>query len=74
MSTQKRIQVPDGLREALLEFSIAYLLEQPGDVIDFAVEFFSKKQDERKATKFSGEPLSPDEESVISQDDGEYRF
>lgn len=71
MSTQKRIQVPDGLRDVLLEFSIAYLLEQPGDVVDFAVEFFTKLQESRRAQFVPAkEPLSPDEESVISQDEG----
>jgi len=45
---KQRIQVPDSLRDVLLEFSIAYLLEQPGDVVDYAVEFFSKLQESRK--------------------------
>lgn len=71
MSSQKRIQVPDGLRDVLLEFAIAYLLEQPGDVVDFAVEFFTKLQkDKRAQVAQPREPLSPDEESIISQDDG----
>lgn len=79
MSNQKqRIQVPDSLRDVLLEFSIAYLLEQPGDVIDFAVEFFTKLQENRRSTivPSSGtlnaqELQSPDEDSVLSQEDGE---
>lgn len=71
---KQRIQVPDALREVLLEFSIAYLLEQPGDVVDYAVLFFTKLQESRKAaaavSAYQREPSSPDE-SVISQDDGE---
>ncbi|XP_055536403.1 cAMP-dependent protein kinase type II regulatory subunit isoform X1 [Wyeomyia smithii] len=64
-----RIQVPDGLRDVLLEFSIAYLLEQPGDVIDYAVEFFSKLQENRKTTMItSNEPVSPDE-SIMSHEE-----
>uniref|UniRef100_A0A1A9WT70 RIIa domain-containing protein n=1 Tax=Glossina brevipalpis TaxID=37001 RepID=A0A1A9WT70_9MUSC len=44
----KRIQVPDELREVLLEFSISFLLEQPADVVDFAVDYFTKLQAARK--------------------------
>lgn len=71
MSSQQkhRIQVPDGLRDVLLEFSIAYLLEQPGDVIDYAVEFFSKLQENRKTTMITAaEPISPDE-SIMSHEE-----
>uniref|UniRef100_A0A2M4BRY2 cAMP-dependent protein kinase type II regulatory subunit n=2 Tax=albitarsis series TaxID=58233 RepID=A0A2M4BRY2_9DIPT len=71
MSNQQkhRIQVPDGLRDVLLEFSIAYLLEQPGDVIDYAVTFFTKLQEDRKTTMHtSAEPTSPDE-SIMSHDE-----
>jgi cAMP-dependent protein kinase regulator len=64
-----RIQVPDGLRDVLLEFSIAYLLEQPGDVIDYAVEFFTKLQENRNTKMVTSEPLSPDE-SIISNEEG----
>ncbi|XP_055314018.1 cAMP-dependent protein kinase type II regulatory subunit [Sitodiplosis mosellana] len=71
MSNQpkQRIQVPDSLRDILLEFSIAYLLEQPGDVIDYAVEFFTKLQENRKS-KISHDdvPPSPDE-SIMSLDE-----
>lgn len=68
---KQRIQVPDGLRDVLLEFSIAYLLEQPGDVIDYAVEFFTKLQENRKATAEPTDLPSPDE-SIISQDEGTF--
>lgn len=69
MSKQK-VKVPDSLRDVLLEFSIAYLLEQPGDVIDFAVDYFSKLQTNRAQTGGIGiKPTTPDE---ISQDEGEF--
>ena len=73
MSSQQKhkIQVPDGLRDVLLEFSIAYLLEQPGDVIDYAVEFFTKLQENRKTTMITIEPMSPDE-SILSHEEGIY--
>lgn len=72
MSSQQqkqRIQVPDSLRDVLLEFSISYLLEQPGDVVDYAVEFFTKLQDNRKAAVVQADQPSPDE-SVMSVDEG----
>jgi cAMP-dependent protein kinase regulator len=72
MSKQK-VKVPDSLRDVLLEFSIAYLLEQPGDVIDFAVDFFTKLQTNRAQTGIGigiTKPTTPDE-SIQSQDEGE---
>lgn len=69
---KQRIQVPDSLRDVLVEFSIAYLLEQPGDVIDYAVEFFTKVQANRRPPVISvviDGPPSPDE-SVMSLDEG----
>jgi len=69
-SIKQKIQVPDSLRDLLLEFSIAYLLEQPNDVLDFAVEFFSKLQEKKKSTVVKiQEAQSPDDESIISQDE-----
>ncbi|XP_055374078.1 cAMP-dependent protein kinase type II regulatory subunit isoform X2 [Condylostylus longicornis] len=68
---KQRIQVPDALRDVLLEFSIAYLLEQPGDVVDYAVEFFTRLQESRRAAaqeQSHAELPSPDE-SILSQDE-----
>jgi cAMP-dependent protein kinase regulator len=72
MSKQK-VKVPDSLRDVLLEFSIAYLLEQPGDVIDFAVDYFSKLQTNRAQTGgfVFKKPSTPDD-SIVSQDEGEF--
>uniref|UniRef100_A0A1B0CGB3 RIIa domain-containing protein n=1 Tax=Lutzomyia longipalpis TaxID=7200 RepID=A0A1B0CGB3_LUTLO len=69
--TKQRIQVPDGLRDVLLEFSIAYLLEQPGDVVDYAVEFFTRLQENRKTNMVAVEAPSPDE-SVMSQEEASF--
>ncbi|TMW52004.1 hypothetical protein DOY81_002922 [Sarcophaga bullata] len=63
---KQRIQVPDELREVLLEFSIAYLLEQPGDVVDFAVDYFSKIQESRAQ---AGLERGSVDDSVMSQED-----
>ena len=69
---KQRIQVPDSLRDVLLEFSIAYLLEQPGDVVDYAVEFFTKLQETRKSSiPHDDVPPSPDE-SIMSVDEGKF--
>ncbi|XP_069964855.1 cAMP-dependent protein kinase type II regulatory subunit isoform X1 [Bactrocera oleae] len=70
MSTdsKQRIQVPEALREVLLEFSIAYLLEQPGDVVDYAVQYFNKLQSNRQAAANFYRPDSP-ESSIISQEE-----
>lgn len=66
-----RIQVPDDLREILLEFTISYLLEQPGDVINYAVEFFTRLQNNRTTTVVRAPAVAgtPDE-SIISDEEG----
>ncbi|XP_019890407.1 cAMP-dependent protein kinase type II regulatory subunit isoform X1 [Musca domestica] len=67
---KQRIQVPDALREVLLEFSIAYLLEQPGDVVDFAVEYFTKLQETRRQSAFNRDnDRGSVDDSVMSQED-----
>ncbi|XP_029167386.1 cAMP-dependent protein kinase type II regulatory subunit isoform X1 [Nylanderia fulva] len=47
-SNAGKITVPDDLRDVLLEFTISYLLEQPGDIIDYAVDFFTRLRDARR--------------------------
>ncbi|KAL3288625.1 hypothetical protein HHI36_003060 [Cryptolaemus montrouzieri] len=66
----QRIQVPDDLREVLLEFTISYLLEQPGDVVEFAAEYFSRLRESRTtALLYEGAAISPDEESTMSREE-----
>lgn len=74
MSCQRnagKITVPDDLRDVLLEFTISYLLEQPGDIIDYAVDFFTRLRDARRTQliQTDGQTCSstPDE----SVDEGE---
>lgn len=69
-----RIQVPDELREVLLEFTISYLLEQPGDVIAYAADYFSRLRETRTTSLlYDGagqqDPASPDE-STLSREEG----
>lgn len=75
MSCQRnasRIVVPDNLRDILLEFTISYLLEQPEDIIDYAVDFFTRLRDNRENQIISsGQTCSstPDD----SVEDGRFR-
>jgi len=76
MSCQRnvgKITVPDDLRDVLLEFTISYLLEQPGDIIDYAVDFFTRLRDARRTQLIQTDgqtcTSTPDE----SVDEGESR-
>lgn len=75
----QRIQVPDELREVLLEFTISYLLEQPGgEVVDYAADYFTRLKDSRttaliyqQGSATGGlDAASPDDESTLSGEDG----
>jgi len=69
-SESGRISVPDELRDVLLEFTISYLLEQPGDVVEYAVDFFHKLQENRAANLLRlGEAVESPDESVISTEE-----
>ncbi|KAI4498281.1 hypothetical protein M0802_006767 [Mischocyttarus mexicanus] len=59
-----KFTVPDDLREVLLEFTINYLLQQPGDIIDYAVEFFTKLRDNRRT-----QLIQPDAQTCASTPD-----
>ncbi|XP_043263392.1 cAMP-dependent protein kinase type II regulatory subunit isoform X1 [Colletes gigas] len=51
MSCQRnagKITVPDELRDILLEFTISYLLQQPVDIVEYAVDFFTQLRDSRQ--------------------------
>jgi len=72
--SSRRIQVPEELKEVLLQFSISFLVEQPPDVIDYAVEYFTKLQAERPSVSHT-DPSTDDQLSVNSQDaDGKWSF
>lgn len=69
-----RYTVPDELRDMLLEFTISYLLEQPPDIVDYAVEFFTKLRETRGAVKITREDTTATSptESVLSVEEGEW--
>lgn len=45
--SRPRYRVPDELREVLLDFTIAYLLERPNNIVDFGAQFFQRLQGSR---------------------------
>ncbi|XP_050528112.1 cAMP-dependent protein kinase type II regulatory subunit-like [Daktulosphaira vitifoliae] len=56
--SQTKLSVPDELRDILLDLTIGYLLEQPGDLIDYAIEFFDKL---KKAKHLQGPDVQSEE-------------
>lgn len=60
-----KFSIPNQLREVLLDFTINYLLEQPPDLLQFGVEFFTRLRDSRTQIKIDGSP----EESLVSGDE-----
>lgn len=64
--------VPDELRDILLEFTVSYLLEQPSDLMDYAVDFFTKLRDKRQTGIVRlGSGLASPTESVDSAEEDE---
>lgn len=62
-----RINVPNELREILLDFTVNYLLEQPPeDVVTYACEFFNRLKESRNLADIRSPSVG--EESVISED------
>jgi len=45
-----QLEVPDELQEMLLDLTIGYLVEQPSDVVDYAIEFFNKLKTSKPKT------------------------
>lgn len=50
MDRPPRYRVPDELRLALLDFTIAYLLEKPNNLSEFGVNFFQRRGAGRGST------------------------
>ncbi len=63
-----RVNVPDELRELLLDFVVNYLLEQPReDVVTYACDFFHRLKERRTLLTDIRSP-SVGEESIVSED------
>lgn len=41
------LKIPEELRLILQQFTVSYLMDQPGDIIDYAVEYFSRLKKHR---------------------------
>jgi hypothetical protein len=54
MENRPRYRVPDELRETLLDFTIAYLLERPTNLAEFGLNFFSRLRSERESGSSGG--------------------
>ncbi|XP_060536013.1 cAMP-dependent protein kinase type II regulatory subunit [Cylas formicarius] len=73
-SVGARVHVPEELREVLLEFTISYLLEQPGDVVSYAADYFNRLRETRTNALFYDGPgpsdtLSPDESTLSREEE-----
>lgn len=76
MSCQRnagKITVPDDLRDILLEFTISYLLEQPGDIVDYAVEFFTRLRENRQTLLIQPNSQTCSSTPDESVEEGEFR-
>lgn len=63
-SSSSPYKIPQELQEVLLDFTVQYLVEQPEDLVDFAVVYFSRLQARR--------PMhdgNQSDESMISDED-----
>lgn len=63
-----KINVPDEFRSILLDLTVSYLLEQPSDVIEFALQHFNKLK--LKEQEAAVAPKPPVEESLSTDDEG----
>lgn len=59
-------RIPDELQEILLDFTVNYLLEQPGDIARFGVEYFVKLT---AARNNKNEDDHSDDESMLSDEE-----
>ncbi|CAG0913256.1 unnamed protein product [Notodromas monacha] len=72
MDSSRRYSVPPELQDLLLEFTVACLINQPADLVDYAVEYFSRLRDSPDRQSFvhkGNEYTNGGEESEESDDD-----
>ena len=66
MPSQQQYEIPRELQEILLDFTVHYLVEQPGDVVDFALEYFTRQNTSRRS---ANAVQHSDDDSMISDDE-----
>lgn len=62
-----RLEVPRELTSLLLDFTVNVLLEKPADLVDYAVNYFTKLRDEGRAN--NREPSAVPVTSVTCEED-----
>ena len=60
--------IPSELQETLLDFTVHYLVERPPDIIDFAMEYFSRLQTKRNNSNLQ----NSDDEEMESEEDVDF--
>lgn len=66
MPSQQQYEIPRELQEILLDFTVHYLVEQPGDVVDFALEYFNRLNASRRSANAT---THSDDESMLSDEE-----
>lgn len=67
MTSETAYKIPQELQEVLLDFTVQYLVEQPEDLIGFAVVYFSRLQQRRPMP----DGVHSDESMLSDEDYGE---
>ncbi|GAB6019471.1 hypothetical protein CHUAL_001049, partial [Chamberlinius hualienensis] len=74
MSRRIKPDIPPELQGLLLEFTVEVLLEKPDDLLDFAVEYFTRIRAQRKNCDAEQQqrhirPAADSDESMLTDDD-----
>lgn len=65
-------EIPPELQGLLLEFTVEVLLEKPSDLLDFAVDYFTRLRAKHKARHEDDIQPPPDsDESMLTDEDDE---
>ncbi|XP_040573301.1 cAMP-dependent protein kinase type II regulatory subunit isoform X1 [Lepeophtheirus salmonis] len=59
-------EIPQELHDILLNFTVHYLIQRPGDVVDYALEYFSRLNRSRQSDEIQGHS---EDESMISDEE-----
>lgn len=62
-------EVPAGLQELLIEFTVAVLVERPSDLLAYASEYFNRMYEDR--LKQPTQPSESEESMITDEDDDE---
>lgn len=74
MENRPRYRVPDELRETLLDFTIAYLLERPPNLHEFGIQFFQRLKAEREQDSAGGNGQLNGSSNEIDDADGKWKI